>query len=497
MAKQTLDASLSAKPSIFLPFQPIPPFLHQQERRDFLSPLLRTKPIMKTYLTIAALCLAFWAPNLLAQQANRVRQELSQLGIAPSPEMARNLEQAAAKTQTFIPAMALGFNWDTITMDWDTTLRFAYTYQGGITIPETITQEMKMSNGWQLLNRQTHTWDANGYLSTYLYQRYIGGHWDTTFYSAQSQDSEGNLIEYLSLFAGIGPLDTSTYEYHHLTYDNTGAVIADSMEYWDSGSRTIEIAGKGISEYNLAGELETYTWHEWTGNGWFPTYRKRDYIWHDYAEERAESYVHDFYNGATWVPAEVNEWQWSQRGSYTKTISKYNNATVSFDPWRQEIFQLDSNLHRTLFELYDWDDSQQDWDLDYGFRYTNTYNNDGALLNYVEQFQGIDANSYSNFHRREYMDFVLDREEFELEQISVAWAPHPAGQQVALVVESEQAGQMQVEVMDVQGKMLRKYDLVQGKGRQRHEMTLNLPGGLYLYRTILNGKAHTGRLLVQ
>ena len=79
----------------------------------------------------------------------------------------------------------------------------------------------------------------------------------------------------------------------------------------------------------------------------------------------------------------------------------------------------------------------------------------------------------------------------------VQWAPHPAGQEATLLVEAEQPGKMQVEVMDVQGKALREYEVVQGNGQQGHVFELDLSPGLYLYRVSLDGKSQSGRLLVR
>lgn len=452
---------------------------------------------MKAHLTILLLACACTALRLPAQRTQTVSQELAALGISPSPNMAVDLAVSASKTQTYLPAKALGYNWDTVTADWDTTLRIDYTYQNGTAIPHIVTQELKDANGWRRLKRESQTWDANGYLKTFVYERWINGQWDTTFRSSQSQDSYGNLQEYLSEFTSSGPLDTFGYEVHHLSYNNAGALTSDSLETWDSATRTLELNSKKVFAYLGSGELTSQTLFTWTGNAWQPNSRRRDYTWFDYATRKAAGYYLDFYTGINWSPVEWHETNWSPNGSYAQTIHKYNLSNSSFEPWRRDSTVLDNSGNRTLFEVTYWVDSLSLWDLEYGFQYTNYYDSNGAWTSYDERFQAIDANSYSNFYRHEYLDFALSSGTPRPAIAAVAWAPHPVGEQAHLMVESEQPGTIRLEILDVQGKLLTQMNLAQGAGRQVHALEMGLSPGLYLYRLHLNGELQSGRMLVR
>ena len=184
-------------------------------------------------------------------------------------------------------------------------------------------------------------------------------------------------------------------------------------------------------------------------------------------------------------------------GSYIQTFQGYDSTTATYDSTQKWIYVFDQYGNKLLEENYFFDTTSNTFGYVRGDRWNLTYNASGAVVEEVYERRFDSLAPWGPISRRTCQDFQVGAAEAVETALIVQWAPHPVGQEATLLVEAEQPGKMQVELLDVQGKLLREFDLVQGVGQQGHELTLDLPAGLYLYRVTMGEKVSAGRLLVR
>lgn len=450
---------------------------------------------MKHYLPFLFILLGFGSTSLDAQISDFAQSQLHALDLKIHQRVA--IDPALAKTQVNLPSSALGFNWDSLAMDWDSTFRFAYDYQNGITIPRQFTREFKNQGVWENQIRDTENWDQMGNSILFVRERWTAGQWDTTLVTSQDYDLSGNVLKILILLDGGGGLDTLLYETHHYTYTMAGEIATDSIRVQSQWTQEQVNWEKRLYAYDSNDELTTYQLLSWGTSSWDTLFRRRDYVWFDYASGKAESFVHDNYNGGLWSPVQKEEWTWDADGGYVYLRSNYNGQTMDFDPSRREIVDNDAEGNLRLDEQSIWNDSLQAWELYVGNRYLNTYDASNTLTSYLQEFKPYDRPMYSNFYLHQYMSFFVGSNDPIGHEQFAHWATHPVGQSANLLVDVEHPGVLELEIWDLEGKKVGGFALRQPEGMQSHSLELGLSPALYFYRIRFDGKIQSGKLLVR
>ena len=399
-----------------------------------------------------------------------------------------------------VPTHSYHYNWDDINSQWDTIRRydFTYTYVAGQARSSLEDSQIKDSGNWYPYKKTRRGYDAVGNENKIVAELWNAGSgsYDTTSIFEQDFDAQGNRTR--SFFRTVntlgGPLDTLGLTLWTHTYNGMGQLEETLREDWDYISGLMEPAILESYRYRPNGERDSLITMRWENGGWAIYKREFDYVW--YAPDVLSEVLAITYSGFSNSISKIAYEYTDTLGSYIMHRLGAIPANSPLDSIFKNIVQFDQQGNIVHSTSYRWDLAAFGylWDVETLFQYN--YSGAGDLLETIRQERFAPTTNPENTYRITYHDFITDREPPAPLLLAATWAPQPIGEQGFLYLESR-PGKLFVEVLDVQGKMVRAWERFHTGGSQQHAFDMALPSGVYLYRMHLNGRVASGRLLVK
>lgn len=411
-----------------------------------------------------------------------------------SPDAARS-----SGTQGWLYSHSITYRWDDVVAVWDTSVQFFYTYDALERPDVTIGQQWTALNGFTNATRQTTTYTPTGKILQSSSDFWDNGQWLLHSQLDYGYDSLDNVVRFIFQSRNGANLDTLANIRTHYTYDNMGRILRHEEEEIAFMTTTWEPTVAFDYTYGSGTGWESETFSYWTSNNWLPARKTRDVQWVNFEENQPLSYFEDSWNqmAASWIPATEDLFTYGPNGGQEHTVKTYdaNTSTYEFtDRWSSSY-----NMYGDVLQTwnYSYDDSAMAWVALGGQNYIHTYNPDDNLVESILQYYNTGTGQHENEIKYEYLDYALDVPVASSQAGFVQWVPHPVGQAGILQVDGDRPGKLLVEVMDMQGRLVKSYSLSQQTGLQRHQLDLGLEAGAYVYRAILNGRSSSGKLLIR
>lgn len=406
-----------------------------------------------------------------------------------------------AYAQADLPSTCYSLKWDNLGQEWDSLYRdqYTYTFAGGEAKPSERIHAQYYASVWNLQERHNYSYAFTGELLQELVDTWDGSQWEDASRYSWIYDAMREQTGYLWEGYNGTSFDSLLYRRNVITYNAQNLLTEKVGQDRDFNQGTWINDFRESRSYNNANEVDRIEQENWQG-AWIKGTLKRDYVWEDFAEDKPAGYFRDAWNtqAAAYLPVGKYGFEYTDAfGSRITTLNGYDSDSMSYDSTQKAFTLFDQQGNKVLEEVYSYSHSMNTFVYIRGDRWTLTYNPSGAIIDELHEFRFSELGPWGPDTRRTCEDFVVGSKPAVETDLIVQWAPHPVGQSGSLLVESDRPGELQVEVLDVQGKSLRKFALAQGPGQQGHDLNLDLSPGLYLYRVQLNDRTSAGRLLVQ
>ena len=403
--------------------------------------------------------------------------------------------------QVDLPTTCYSLEWNYLAQDWDSLYRneYTYTFAGGEAKVSQRTQALYYASVWNPQERHHYSYTSTGLLAQQEVDVWDVNAWQDAARYTLTYDANGLWLDNIrEQYNGSG-YDSIFHFRNRVTYNAQNQPTKITMQSRDFFQGTWTNEQREFRTYYPNNEMSQSELEVWMG-AWQKTGLNRDYTWLDYSQGLESEYFSDRWDSqlSAYRPdGEYNFIYTDGFGSYIQTFQGYDSTTATYDSTQKWVYVFDQHGNKLLEENFYFDTANNSFGYVRGDRWTLTYNASGAVVEELYEYRLDSLAPWIPISRKTCQDFVVGAAEAVETGLIVQWAPHPAGQEATLLVEAEQPGKMQVELLDVQGKLLREFELLQGAGQQGHELKLDLSAGLYLYRVNLNGKANAGRLLVR
>ncbi len=312
-------------------------------------------------------------------------------------------KQAATKRQ---PHSMSTFNYDTTDKAWLPELNYALTYDQGVLVQETATNNIGVN-----VSRTTYTYSGKN-LTENLVETYDAGNWVNSYRLLLTYNIDGDLIREELQDWYDNKWNTSYGMAREYNQSNTDTVeIIDSMWNgfaYEAVQKTIEIFVPGTKDfselqllmpeagstswvnsyrelytYNLNGKLQSLKKQNWDGANWINFMQLTNYNW-DTLSNLVKSYVTQNWNDLTQ--------QWSNYSIDTFEYFNYKgmmNTTYYFVPGglrpsTRSTYLNDSLMNQKLSKYENWDDQTNTWEAMMHNESVYTYDRDSVILTKVD-----------------------------------------------------------------------------------------------------------------
>ena len=398
----------------------------------------------------------------------------------------------------FQPQVALYSYWDFGSQSWgDTTFRHTHAYQGNLELPSLITVEQKQGT-WNNLLRLQRQFNAAGDVSSLLGFVWSNGQWVDDGELHNYYNVQGDLTLQVELdVSGAVPdtVDVLRNSYH---YDSAGHVLEQIQELKFASSPAFVFTDRWEYVYDSSGTLVAEGHCEWEDNLniWNRQYWKRDMVWRDSTQTKPLEFYQDYYSNNFLHFTLLQRFEYGLGESVKHYELKYNDQTMAYDSTRKFFSYTDQYGHLDYYESYLWDDFFNVWQVIDLEKYTRVLNADHHPIWVEKEYWSTTAFEWRYESRVDYPVFwVQSKPELAVSNAS-RWFPNPASENSTLEVDAV-AGPLQLEIVDLQGRVLRRVVRMHQGGLARYPMQFNLPDGTYAYRLSVGNRVDSGTLVIR
>lgn len=385
------------------------------------------------------------------------------------------------------------YAWNAITADWDSLYQQFYTYHNGSGFVKDFVLQ-NWNGSFQNQSRQSYTHTAAGKLATLDIETWINGQWVLDHQETYTYDSFDNPTSELRMDLNGPSWDTTYYAAMTNSYDAQNRLERVETDKYIGSSGQIEPVSIHDYTYGSGTGWESEVLSIWNGSAWDVVERIRDVDWRDFSLKQVREQYKDIYVNGAWQPQRHMVYDWGGTYSYDRYMLTYNLGTAVYDSL--ELLRVAYNAQVDLEDYTIYSYLNGGWQLFVGFRWLNTYNGNGNLVESVEQTISGNSPSYENSRKTEFLDYALDAPGPIRENAGLLWVGHPIGQYGKLVVDIPFGGLGQLEILDLQGRKLRQYEQFHPGDRQVYTFDLDLAPAMYVYRFRLKDFSASGKLMV-
>lgn len=379
------------------------------------------------------------------------------------------------------------YAWNTATQNWDTTLRYAYSWNADEI--QTTVRYAYINGSFELQDSIHKTFFPGGV--EFLTYDWDGSTYSPMFYRLQERDSLNNPTLLIIASSNNGVWDTLRHNSRQYSYSVNANY--DSLLSLD----LIEPIGMQKEYFvriawNSSGtEPDSIIYTVFNADIPSPGYARYDYIWDDYPTNRPNQYIQEW-DPSFGIPKKRNTYFWTPSGFSDLYVEEYSNGQFDSTEWRQQ--QFDAQGCKTHRDDYIYQNST--WVVDERAYIELTYDANNRVI--VRETFDIDSlNNPIPFSRTEYDFPLVGTAEPELPDFKATVFPNPSSGPISLQLELESASTMEFTIWDIQGKKLFAESWLQAPGNNIREFSMSLPSGIYSYRLQGEKGAKAGTLLIK
>lgn len=394
-----------------------------------------------------------------------------------------------------MPSTDLRYSWDAATSTWDTVKAGAYLYYPNTNLIASVTISEK-TNGWSLSERLNLQYAPQGWITLVDNEDFDGVQFSTYLRTITTYDNQGNRIEYQVLDRNTGNLQTSYWTRNTMTFDSMGRITRDEVERYKTAQNAWEPVYADDFFWGSAIGWDSAYHYLYDNGNWLLDSRTVNVSWNDFAAMQFNHYDKEDLVSGAWLPNQRFEYTWSANNSREVVELRYNSSANAYEPYSRQVHSFDLWDNRLVYNAFDYDAPSASWVQDVGYRYQNIYDGQNRLLETIEEIYDDANNTWANHYRIEYLGLALSAPS-PLPASSASWHPQPAGQSAFLQLDGPKPGPVNVQLFDLQGRLLRSYSQQKGSGSAQLEFELGLAEGMYLYRVEAPEGKFAGKLLVR
>lgn len=300
--------------------------------------------------------------------------------------------------------------------------------------------------------------------------------WDSVAKSTTTYDQNGNesvVMDY-SYQQGTGWVINYGYKSVY-TYNTAKLPVTIEFQYYDEDLSTFVKSDKTTFDYDNTGKITAATSMTWNDVAYENDSKTAEIIWYKWNSTDFDASL----------MASSNDYDWN---GTTYQLSSRSSSTY------------DSHDNET--EYKEEEISGGTWSIEYGSKYTLTYNVDGAMTEKIEQGWNSDDTLWVNNYRYEYSNFLAYTDtsgntgmlDLAGKSAGLTVYPNPFETQTVISL-TESKGTAQFMLYNLTGKNVRTLEFVNGtvvleKG--------DLPSGMYFYIVTDNQKTQSsGKLMIK
>lgn len=408
-------------------------------------------------------------------------------------------------TQNSISQMEY-FSWDEDLSAWRPSFKWDYSHtNNGFLSNET---RYNYTSQWVPSFKRDYTYYSNGNVKTLKYDLFSDNEWRNSYKRHYTYNENGKILlvvqsNWNSEQAAYTPGTRTEYN-----YDTNGNLIEVLSKTWSNETSEWMLNQKQESTFNANGKITIFIQSSYSQSNqiWTPT-RKVEYTYNSngdilqYMEFDWSTTDNDFINKMKYAYTYPPSQREMQRANWTDN-SYWLNVKKIVDTYDN----LDNMI---LNETYNWNQTNNNWipEFKYDFIYDlNLSINDLILPFWIQtsslfRYKYLKTNYYMfNEENNDWTLFSAD-ENYYSEQSTTAINnlnpefaavyPNPASGEIRVITADSPNALLQL--INIQGRIVLSQNVTNNE-------TISLEGinnGLYIYRLILDGKATTGKLVVQ
>jgi hypothetical protein len=198
-----------------------------------------------------------------------------------------------------------------------------------------------------------------------------------------------------------------------------------------------------------------YEWNDATTE-WDLMMRAIDLEWFDFSDFLVANAEIEFWDPGNelWEKAFRLEGSYFGNGIVEEFIEQDWDGTQYENVWK-ETNTIDANMVRTSTNYYYWNESNEEWEVDYGIEYTNSYGPNDQLIQQDMAYYNEATGTYDPSDRYVYGDHINVASVTEHELLRSLF-PNPASEIIHVNIGEENGVGV---VMDLTGKRIGEYSL--------------------------------------
>lgn len=438
---------------------------------------------LKWTLGLAALSLAMQANAQTAQKQTRTQQLFNQ---KTKPAAATTLAQKSTATASRIVAVAMRlYNEDSVSFLLMDTSHISYTgSRGGDLNSEWIKFDTGVNytnNGSGLEYGYTfsQSFDGNDNIISSIQKEWDGTAFVNSYATANTFDGNNNMLTSTEMDWNLGTSTwDSSYKYTY-TYDGNNNVLTELNQSWNG--TTLEDDYRATNTYNTNNMLTLSVDEVWNGTAW--ENNSRTTITYDMNNVMLTS-LRETWNGTAWENSYLQ----------TNTVTG-GNIVSSLDQYWNGSWQ---NMNNTLY-TYDGNGNNlteiaQSWSGSFvnQRKVTRTYNTYNQVLTEQDStwdgtaWGNIDYDSWGSYYYETYNTASVGNTSAAVTDLKVY--PVPAGNLLNVSFANDEATDVTVSVIDMNGRQLKSFSEKGARHFKRTIDTHSFPAGTYFVKINANGK---------